>query len=703
MHETYNPYLVALSLLIAILASYTILDLAARIQRIEATGSRRKLWMLAGAVSMGSGIWSLHFVGMLACPNAVEIGYSLYSAVLSFFIAVGTCYLALQMTIRHEVSGIRLATGSALMATGIVAMHHVGMAAMRVEPAIQYHPLLFLASTAFAYAASWVSLRTAFTLREHLPGRALARRGACAVLMGCAIGGTHYVGMAAAIFPSPVVYLPGGLRSGNLPLLVAVLTLFGVVLVLVTSRLDSRFDRLTVLADLSQVETSLDTITGIAGRTCFLDQTEHKILEAKEKGTLLGILFLNLDGFKAINDTLGFSAGDELLKAFSEDLLRRVRSETVVGRFGGDEFALLIDGVREERVLASIAKSIYDRLQKNFRVDGVPLRVTASAGVAIYPRDGETVADLVKSANIAMDTAKRQGRNNCRFFDPAMRDAANRTLHINRGLGEALEQNQFHLVYQPKFDSRTNHVLGAEALIRWTHPTAGNIPPMDFIPVAEENGQIVQISEWVIREVCRQIKEWERLGLPPLRVSVNLSPEQLLQEGYAAHIESLVAQAGVSPGSLLFEITETAVMREPKLAVEMIRRFQHAGFDFAIDDFGTGYSSMAYLQQFRVKELKIDRFFIGSLEEGGPEEHTIVSAIIALAHALHMTVVAEGVETAYQLRMLKDMHCDEIQGYLLGKPMDPAHFEQLVRGENEPVASLPCPKNPQPILHSALV
>jgi len=245
-------------------------------------------------------------------------------------------------------------------------------------------------------------------------------------------------------------------------------------------------------------------------------------------------------------------------------------------------------------------------------------------------------------------------------------------------LGEALDRQQFSLVFQPKFDGQNKAMVGAEALIRWTHPTLGNIPPMDFIPIAEQTGQIVQISEWVIGEVCRKIKAWDKAGLSKVKIAVNLSPEELRLANYAKRVLQMVRACGVEPERIMFEITETAAMKEPETAAEMIRQFQRAGFDIAIDDFGTGYSSMAYLQKFKVKELKIDRFFIRTLDDEDLEGHVIIAAIIALAHSLNMKVVAEGVETPSQLEKLSTMNCDEVQGYLLGKPLSVSDFEHLL-------------------------
>jgi EAL domain-containing protein (putative c-di-GMP-specific phosphodiesterase class I) len=318
----------------------------------------------------------------------------------------------------------------------------------------------------------------------------------------------------------------------------------------------------------------------------------------------------------------------------------------------------------------------------------MPLRVTASMGIAIYPKDGSTISTLLKNADTAMYEAKQQGRNTYRFFNPMMTDASARVLQIHRGLADALEKDQFTLAFQAQFGGLQNMLVGAEALIRWTHPELGVIAPMEFIPIAEQTGQIAQISEWVIAESCRQIRLWQQQGLDPIKIAINLSPDQLRQERYVERVSQVVRGFGINPQQIMFEVTESVAMRDPVTAGEAISQFQRSGFGVSLDDFGIGYSSLAYLQQFRVKELKIDRSFISGLNDDSEETYAIVSAIIALAHSLHMTVVAEGVETMTQLKKLNELGCDELQGYLLGRPLASDDFQAFLHEQRKERAAL---------------
>ncbi len=692
MNDSYNCYLVSLSFGLAVVASYTMLNVAARVRTIAVKGKQRHCWLLGGALATGGGIWSMHFMGMLACRMTIRMNYDPLRTGLSFVLAVGVAYVALRLTTSGELDHRRMSLGASVMAAGIAGMHYLGMAAMLVEPRPTYRLGFILLSILIAFGTSWTALRLAFTLRDGTRREMYRQRIGASLLMGFAIAAIHYTGMYAAVFgPGTRPLGTGGISVVVLVVLMSLFSLGGLAISLVFAVLDGRIDRLLLPVLLPIVEPTeetvqrlnalhgLDPVTGIGSRATFLLALEQKMSEAKAAGQLLGLVFLDMDGFKSINDSHGYSGGDALLRAFSDDLRRRVRVETTLGRLGGDEFALVLEGFEEPDKVEPMARSILERIRTEFEVEGTTIKITASAGIAIYPRDGSSVDTLLKSANVAMHAAKELGKNSFCVFDPSMSKAMRRKLKITQGLAEALAKNQFSLVFQPKFDGGGSRMTGAEALIRWIHPEMGNIPPMDFIPLAEETGQIVAISEWVIREVCWQIISWRNMGLAPVRVAINLSPEQLRIAGYAERIYSMVRAATVSPDLIMFEITETAAMREPKLASEAIREFQKAGFDFAIDDFGTGYSSMAYLQQFRVKELKIDRFFVNSMEDGGGEGQTIVSAIIALAHALHMTVVAEGVETNSQLTKLRGMDCDEVQGYLLGRPLVPGDFEKLLR------------------------
>ena len=700
MHGSYNLYLVALSLLVAMFASYTALDLAGRIRSIHVSARKRFIWLLGGAISMGLGIWSMHFIGMLAFQMPIKLGYDARITGYSLLIAILISGFALYVVTRDELGKKRLAAGGVLMGLGVAAMHYTGMAALRMQPEITYSTGLFWASIGIAIVASWAALWIAFTLREGNQRYLLLKRCGAGFVMGLAIAGMHYTAMRAAMFHgSSMCEASNGVSTNWLAFTVTASTLCVLTMTLIYSMLDARYDlqefqlkasleRAELSASLADVNERLltlateDALTGLPNRSALIERLERAILEARRNGTTFTLMFMDLDGFKTVNDSLGHTAGDRLLKAFSRQLVQGLRHEDTVARLSGDEFVVLLERLSFQQDIAPIAEGILDRMQQDFMIDGTPLRVTASIGIAVYPGDGESVEHLLKNADTAMYEAKHQGRNTYRFFHAGMSEAAARTLAIQRGLVEALEKNYLSLHFQPKFRGPGREIVGAEALIRWQHPTLGNIPPLEFIPVAERTGQILPIGNWVIAEVCRHIKRWQRARLPLVKIAINLSQEQLRKSDYVEAVLRMTSEEGIEPEWIMFEITESVAMRDPQLTSEIIRKFQTYGFDIAVDDFGTGYSSLAYLQQFRVKQLKIDRFFTEGLDRHGQEGVAMVSAIIALAHALDMVVVAEGVETQTQLAQLRYLQCDQVQGFLLAPPLNAKDFESIILGKS---------------------
>jgi EAL domain-containing protein (putative c-di-GMP-specific phosphodiesterase class I) len=339
---------------------------------------------------------------------------------------------------------------------------------------------------------------------------------------------------------------------------------------------------------------------------------------------------------------------------------------------------VLLEDLESPADAEGMAERVLERMREGLTAANQTLQVTPSIGIALYPQDGDCVEALLKHADVAMYEAKRGGRSTWRFFEASMNEAAIRTLQIQRALHDALNAGYFYLLFQPKFRGAGGGLAGAEALLRLDHPELGLLTPMEFIPIAERTGQIVPIGYWVVRETARHLAAWRAKGQPGVRIAINLSPRQLDQPDLVANVLAIVREHGIAPEQIMFEITETVAMQDAPRTIEMIRAFQDNGFEIAIDDFGTGYSSLAYLQRFRAKQLKIDRFFTNGLDEHGQEGRAIVSAIIALAHSLDMDVVAEGVETGSQLDRLQDLRCDEMQGFLLAKPLSADAFGVLV-------------------------
>ncbi len=683
MQGSYNYFLVAVSFVVATLASYTALDLTSRIT-VLARSLQRHAWLAGGAVAMGTGIWSMHFLAMLAFTLPIPLGYDLIDTTHSLMLAIVVSYFALYFTTLARATRVDLAVSGVLMGCGVAGMHYTGMAAMQMSPAIDWQPGWLATSLVVAIGASIAALSIARRLRNDHSRPMIRARVIAALVMATGISGMHYAGMAAAHFvPGSVCGAANGIDSAWLATTISLFTFAILFVTLLLSRIDARNARLAhaitnLNGEILRLAT-LDTLTGLPNRSTLNARITEAVDKASRQQTGFAVLFMDLDGFKGINDSLGHSIGDQVLVSFANRLRTCVRSIDTVARLGGDEFVLLVESISTADDARKVAESVLERTRDSAWSTDTPLLVTPSIGVAMYPSDGDTVEALLKHADAAMYEAKRAGRGTFRFFEPGMNDATLRTLQIQQALHEALARDYFSLHFQPKFRGDSRALTGAEALIRFRHPKLGAIPPLDFIPIAERSGQIVPIGYWVVRETCRHIRGWIAAGLPAMKVAVNLSTRQLAQPGLAAAMLEIVREEQVEPQLLIFEITETMAMQDAERTIVAIRDFQTAGFEIAIDDFGTGYSSLAYLQRFRVKQLKIDRFFTNGLDRHGKEGAAIVSAIIALAHSLDMDVVAEGVETVSQLDKLKSLDCDEMQGFLLGQPLTSEAFETLVR------------------------
>jgi diguanylate cyclase (GGDEF)-like protein/PAS domain S-box-containing protein len=426
-----------------------------------------------------------------------------------------------------------------------------------------------------------------------------------------------------------------------------------------------------------------DPLTGLPNRVLLQDRLEQAIAQAERNRSGLALVFLDLDNFKKINDSLGHAAGDALLKEVALRLKRCVRDTDTISRQGGDEFVVILRELRGVDSCTPVLGKIMETLQEPYTWEGNELSTSASLGIALYPEDGSDFELLRKKADMAMYRAKEAGRNTYRFFDEEMDDEAVEHLLMRSGLRRALERQEFLLHYQPQIDLATGQVIGVEALLRWQHPEFGLVPPGRFIPIAEDSGLIVPIGEWVLREACRQAAAWQRSGLPELVMAVNLSAVQFRRGNVEETVLRALAQSGLAPAALELELTESILIQDVEQVLASVRRLKQLGVKLSIDDFGTGYSSLSYLKRFDIDKLKIDQSFIRDLARD-PDDAAIVRAIIQMAHSLGLKAIAEGVETPDLPQQLRAFGCDEAQGYLYARPMPAAEFERYLAGQQLP-------------------
>jgi diguanylate cyclase (GGDEF)-like protein/PAS domain S-box-containing protein len=923
MAVTYDAWLVLLSVVIAVLASYTALDLAARV--IQPEGYSPVLWVAGGSLSMGIGIWAMHFVGMLAFHLPIPLAYDIPITIASAVPAIVASLIALLVIRAGREDPRTLALAATIMGLGIVAMHYSGMAALRMSPPIRYDPAIVALSVAIAIAASIFALRVGLRARAAATA-AMTLRGrlASAALMGAAIAGMHYTGMAAAQFDPASVCLaaPQGVTPRGLAVVIGggTLLLFGFTvataaldssleiranaiaramtqeleaviegspLAIYTRNLDGIITRwnaaaermfgwpardvvgrmlptvppgqeefsaalrrrvlggehfvhadvrrlrrdgtpidisttlaplrgpagqvrgyVTIAADITErkrTEESLrlaarvfdssndgivitlpdgtivavneaftritgytaleavgsnprllqsgwqreefyeamrrsieetgqwrgeiwdrrkggelyaqwtsvsvvrdergtvthyvavlsdvtarkaaeerldhlathDPLTDLPNRALFHESAREALARAERAGDLVAVLFLDLDNFKVINDTLGHYVGDRLLQETARRLLANLRSTDVVARQGGDEFTVLLEGLGGADEASAIARKLLDAVARPFHVEGHEVYATASLGVNLYPRDAQNVEDLLRNADVAMYHAKEQGRNGFQFYSARLNAGSRERLALETALRRAVERGELELHYQALVDLRNEHVTGAEALLRWHHPERGMITPGSFVPIAEASGLVVPIGEWVLHEACRRSKAWQEAGMGPLCVAVNVSARQFQDPRFPSTVRTALDRARLDPQFLELELTESLLMRNIEETARTLGHLRSLGVKLSIDDFGTGHSSLNYLKRFPVNKLKIDQSFVQGLHED-QEDAAIARAIISLGHGLDLRVTAEGVETPRQLARAKAEGCAEVQGFLIARPMRAADFDRFL-------------------------
>ena len=679
--SSYDPKVVAASLLIASFASYVALDLAKRVR----TRDRRVAmsWWVGGSIAMGTGIWCMHFVGMLAFSLPIALGYTPTLTVASWVAGVAVSAVALFVASRGSLTWRRLTGGASAMGVGICAMHYTGMAALDMAPSIVWDPLLIAASALIAVAASAAALLIFFWLRRVSGWRSLVCQAGAALVMGMAICGMHYTGMAAASFPVGALCLSAGELGGEqLGVLVSLSSVALLVMTLFTSTLDARMQSTLKVANV-QLQTVneelkrrafLDPLTELPNRLLFEDRLMHALQRterAMERITersaeKIAVLFVDLDGFRPVNDSLGHAAGDQLLRDTAARLRSVARDSDTVARIGGDEFVLLMEDTASLADTVSLARRLLEAIARPFEIASRQVQISASVGIVVYPDHGDK-DKLIAHADAAMYAAKRAGGNTYALFESHMDAGALEQLSLQNDLRQAVGLGQLRLHYQPKVDGQLGKIRGVEALLRWNHPQRGLLNPDVFIPIAERFGLIGSVGSWVIDEACRQMQAWAHEGVR-MRVAINLSVHQLREDDLVERVARALARHHVDPSQLLCEITESVAMGDIKATQRAFDGLARIGVFLSIDDFGTGYSSLSYLRQLPARQLKIDRSFVGDIEASS-DARAIVSAVVHLAHDLSLRVVAEGVETEGQRDILLALGCDELQGFLFARPM----------------------------------
>ncbi|AZB44996.1 bifunctional diguanylate cyclase/phosphodiesterase [Bacillus sp. FJAT-42376] len=804
----YNIPLVILSIIIAVTASFAALDVSIKINKAKRPA--RFIWLVSGAFAMGLGIWAMHFVAMLALHLSMPVSYDLTVVILSIIPAIIASGLALYVISRETAAGrVRIVLAALLMAVGIVSMHYTGMAAMKMAAVIEYDAFLWTLSAVIAFITSIVALYLLqYVSQNHSKPGIWRIKAGSALIMGIAIAGMHYTGMAAAKF-TPHAHHTMSMEAAMDNTLLAysiafcMLVIFGIMFI--SMFVDQRFEHQSIqserkfrsvfesandaiiLADAKglilswnegaermfgyreadvtgrnlqviipdeykeahqkgmnrylstgeervvgktveleglkkdgsrfPIELSLaswkednkvyfssiirditerkknekrinqmvyrDPLTDLPNRLLLNDRLSAAIIQADAAQQQIGIMFMDLDRFKNINDTLGHDAGDRLLKEVAKRLKSALDSSDTVSRQGGDEFIILLPNTGTTE-LTKKAKMIIDLFSRSITIKDIELFVTPSIGIAVYPADGRDIETLIKNADTAMYRVKEDGKNNFQFYAPSMNEIVSKKMQLENGMRKALKQNEFTVVYQPQVEVATGTIIGVEALLRWNHPEWGMISPAEFIPIAEETGLILPIGEWVLYEACLQNKRWQQDGYPPIRMAVNISSRQFQQSNLVEMVTDTLSRADLHPAYLELELTES-IIQDSQHAVSKMQQLRDMGIHLSIDDFGTGYSSLSYLKTFPINTLKIDQTFTRNIYTD-PKDASLVDTIINMAHNLNLKVIAEGVETEEQRKFLENKNCNEAQGYLFSRPIAAEDITAML--EKQPAVSV---------------
>ncbi|RIX51470.1 EAL domain-containing protein [Paenibacillus nanensis] len=802
VHGNYDIALVVFSYLVAVVASYTVLDLVGRIS--TSVGRFRWLWLLFGAAGMAMGVWSMHFIGMLAFSLHVPVAYDLITVVESYIAILAGSFLSLIVVGRERLEVRHLLGGGLLLAAGIVAMHYWGMEAMQIN--ISYDPYYVALSVVIAIGAAITAFWLSFYFRKGKDSGKMWKKLASGFIMGAAVVGMHYTGMFAAefylgdkfnstagiildqkrlayfiacgtlltlglsilgifisnrfaskeseiqagftwykslfdnnqdgIIAVDLEYRITGFNpamaellglNGDLPLNRSIdeilhyiaeeeqehtreslqrsfsgelqnyetaivrrngerVELHGInVPVVVDGRVVGSYIIARDITDEKRYKNMIrhqayhDELTGLPNRRMFNQLLTEKIESKTER---FAVMVIDIDRFKMINDSLGHLYGDQFLQEMSRRIQDCIAGMNVTAaRMGGDEFTLLCDGAYSYRDLSKMVERIIRAISYPYRLKDNDFYVTASIGIALYPGDGSDAVQLLKNADTAMYEVKKNGKNGYRFYSSDLNNKLQDRIELEAHLRKALAANEFFLHYQPQVRAANNELIGVEALVRWQHPSRGVISPGVFIPIAEETGIIYELGTWVLREACRQMKEWHMAGGPRIPISVNLSSQQFHQANLGAHIHSILEETGLEPQYLELEITESMMM-DPAVSNSILSELSEYGIRLSLDDFGTGYSSLSYLKLLPVQKLKIDRSFIRDITEN-PNDKAIVATIVSMAKHLNMDVIAEGIETKEQLDILMDNDCQKIQGYYYSKPLPAKELEALFFASRE--------------------
>lgn len=670
-------------MLVSYLAVLLTFSLVSRLYKCETNS--KKFLLTFSTLMVGSSLWAIHFLDLLAFPLLQSTGFILNFIIQSWLFALVVAFTIIDVSSKKTLPLESLVAGGCLAGTCSYAMFYFSISSMQIQPAVTFSLSISLIAITVSVAVAMLGILIIFWLKNYSGEFPTLTKSIFAIMMSLAITGVHLTYNTAIEIPlnafsNTTVRFDANLLGVTIALGFVCLLLISFVVAIFYDKFGYNTFKLNVSKKDNPQEFNdlamLDTLTQLPNRRAFQQHLESAIKRSSRGKDTIAVAFIDLDNFKPINDTHGHHIGDEVLLTIAKRLNTAVRACDVVARLGGDEFIALIEEIKSEKDIVPIAERIIKAVREPLIINYHQISLSASVGIAVYPRDGD-IDKLLICADAAMYRAKSDGKNQFRFFDAEIELASDQMLEMQKDLRNAITNKEFRLYFQPKVDVNTQAPVGAEALIRWQHPTKGIIMPSAFISAAEKFGLSKQINDWVIEEACRTICRLHSHGIH-LNISINLSSQQFRNPSLVDEIKAILHLYNLPHTSLTFEITEAAAIKNQELFDSLLTKFSEAGINTAIDDFGANPSSLAHLQKLKTDELKLDKGFIVDIGTN-LQSRAIADAIIRLAHALGFIVVAEGVETEEQRLALTELGCDQMQGYLFSHPMPEEKLVPLMK------------------------
>jgi diguanylate cyclase (GGDEF)-like protein len=679
----HNYGLLSLATLVCVLGSVLTMRLYARVRRT--VGVQKLNWLFLGGTIGGSTIWTTHFIAMLSFRPSLAHAYEPILTLASLGVAIAITTLGFSVTAMRK-TGPTIEIGGAIVGAGIAIMHYMGMMAYQIAGRMEWD---------FTYYAASILLGVGFgalaTSRIARPVTRFCKYGGAVALI-LAIVTMHFTGMAAiTIMPDPMIQPSAALIPDNL-LIIMVMAMMFLMLGLGGSTYIIDLHSSHLAAERFRHLSLHDPLTALPNRVAFGEHLDEIIRRQKDDTARVAVLSFDLDRFKDVNDVHGHAAGDAVLRTISERMSQILGDGEYVARIGGDEFVALTSNFFMKNEAKTFASRLIAEVGKPVEWQGKTLLVGTSVGISLFPVDARTPEELLAQADLAMYRAKAAGSNSIRLYEPSMDDAARNRSVLAMDMRQGIERNEFELYYQYQNNSLTRDVIGFEVLLRWHHPVRGMVPPTEFIPIAEKNGFIHELGDWVLLTACRQAASWEN----PIKIAVNVAPAQLADTNFPNRVSEILRETGLDAGRLELEITESGIIADQQHALHIIRQLKLLGVNIAMDDYGTGYSSLSTLQNFPFDKIKIDRAFIDGVTSNR-QSAAIVRSTIILAQSLDIPVLAEGVENEEHMDFLRSEGCLQVQGYLFGRPMPRSEIEHVVN--NAPLLLPPPASKEEETLH----